>query len=75
MYRSLKKAPTVFYSLMALITSPVSWFKVWYLDDGSLADRAETVLTTWKKILDATASFGLEVKNTKCELIFPKTKS
>ena len=36
-------------------------------------DRAETALADLKKILDADASFGLEVKNSRYELIFPKS--
>ena len=47
-----------------------SELNAWYLDDGSLGDKFETVLEDYHKILKALRSHNLEVNPTKCELHF-----
>ena len=42
---------------------------LWYLDDGTISGTAETVLSDYKKIKDASKSLGLEVNPGKCEIL------
>jgi hypothetical protein len=44
-------------------------FNVWYLDDGSLGDKPETVLRAVQKLVEDFRAVGLEVNQGKCELI------
>ena len=44
-------------------------FNVWYLDDGSLGDKPETVLQAVQKLVEDFRAVGLEVNQGKCELI------
>ena len=62
-------------AVMEKIKSLESELNLWYLDDGSLASDVETVISDYKKILDAKDSLGLPVNPIKCELypINPET--
>ena len=44
-------------------------FNAWYLDDGTLGDTPEKVLTVILKLVSDLRRVGLEVNQRKCELI------
>jgi hypothetical protein len=44
-------------------------FNVWYLDDGTIGDEPEKVLSCVQELLDDLREVGLEVNQKKCELI------
>jgi hypothetical protein len=41
---------------------------VWYLDDATLRDAPDKVLSDVQRMLDELSSLGLEVNSEKCEL-------
>ena len=42
---------------------------VWYLDDGCISDDPQTVLSNAAIIRNGLSSVGLEINNSKCELL------
>ena len=44
-------------------------FNVWYLDDGTLGDSPEKVLSCVRVLVDDLRKVGLEVNHSKCELL------
>jgi hypothetical protein len=40
----------------------------WYLDDGTLADYPEVVLSDFKKVINLSRKIGLELNLNKCEI-------
>jgi len=42
---------------------------IWYLDDGCIGGDPQTVLTNAIMIRDSLSSIGLEINNSKCELL------
>jgi hypothetical protein len=45
-----------------------SQLNIWYLDDGSLADYPEEVLSDFKKVINLSREIGLELNFNKCEI-------
>jgi hypothetical protein len=41
---------------------------IWYLDDGTLADYPEVVLSDFKKVINLSQEIGLELNFNKCEI-------
>jgi hypothetical protein len=41
---------------------------IWYLDDGTLADYPEVVLSDFKKVINLFIKIGLELNFNKCEI-------
>jgi hypothetical protein len=41
---------------------------IWYLDDGTLADYSEVVLSDFKKVINLSQEIGLELNFNKCEI-------
>ncbi|KAK3887055.1 hypothetical protein Pcinc_008820 [Petrolisthes cinctipes] len=48
------------------LTSPLN---VWFLDDGTLAGQREAVMSDLNQLIPAFQAIGLEVNQSKCELI------
>ena len=44
-------------------------FNVWYLDDGTIGDSPEEVLSCVRVLVDDLRRVGLEVNHSKCELL------
>lgn len=44
-------------------------FNVWYLDDGTIGDSPDKVLTCVRRLVDDLREVGLEVNQGKCELV------
>ena len=44
-------------------------FNVWYLDDGTIGDSPEKVLSCVRVLVDDLRKVGLEVNHSKCELL------
>jgi len=42
---------------------------IWYLDDECIGGAPQTVLTNATMIRDGLSSIGLEINNSKCELL------
>ena len=61
-------------AIMDLTKDLVSEVNLWYLDDGTLIGTAESVLSDYKKIKDASDSLGLEVNPGKCEIMLVNPK-
>ena len=61
--------PFLFSLVMRNLTKSLkSELNLWYLDDGSIADDLEVVLSDYIKILEASESLGPPVNPNKCEL-------
>jgi hypothetical protein len=45
-----------------------SELNIWYLDDGTLADYPEVVLSDFKKVINLSRKIGLELNFNKCEI-------
>ena len=45
-----------------------SEFNAWYLDDGTLADSADIVLSDFLYLIRSKDKLGLEINDSKCEL-------
>jgi hypothetical protein len=45
-----------------------SQLNIWYLDDGTLADYPEVVLSDFKKVINLSRKIGLELNFNKCEI-------
>ena len=44
-------------------------FNVWYLDDGTIGDSPDKVLACVRRLIDDLREVGLEVNQSKCELV------
>jgi len=62
--------PALFALTIRGVTSEVkSDLNVWYLDDGCIGGDSETVLSNAAIIRNELSSVGLEINNSKCELL------
>jgi len=62
--------PTLFALAIHGVTSEVkSDQNVWYLDDGCISGDPQTVLSNPAIIRNGLSSTGLEINNSKCELL------
>ncbi len=63
--------PLVFcLAIHSIISSLKQEINVWYLDDGTLADKPELVLENFKSLIDKSLHIGLRINPSKCELHF-----
>jgi hypothetical protein len=60
--------PMIFsLAIQPIILSLDSQMNIWYLDDGTLADYPEVVLSDFKKVINLSQEIGLELNFNKCE--------
>ncbi|XP_074039515.1 uncharacterized protein [Leptinotarsa decemlineata] len=57
-------------SIHHIITKISTEFNGWYLDDGSIGDKANVVLENFRYTISHSKDLGLELNFEKCELIF-----
>ncbi|GAU96871.1 hypothetical protein RvY_08245 [Ramazzottius varieornatus] len=57
--------PLLFCVLIQKLTSPLN---VWYLDDGTIGGKIETVLSDLQVVISEGWKLGLELNSAKCEL-------
>jgi hypothetical protein len=55
-------------AIQLIILSLDFQLNIWYLDDGTLADCLEVVLSDFKKIINLSRKIGLELNFNKCEI-------
>jgi hypothetical protein len=55
-------------AIQPIILSLNSELNIWYLDDGTLADYPEVVLSDFKKVINLSRKIGLELNLNKCEI-------
>jgi hypothetical protein len=55
-------------AIQPIILSLDSQMNIWYLDDGTLADYPEVVLSDFKKVINLSQEIGLELNFNKCEI-------
>jgi hypothetical protein len=55
-------------AIEAIIVSLDSQLNIWYLDEGTLADYPEVVLSDFKKVINLSRKIGLELNFNKCEI-------
>jgi hypothetical protein len=55
-------------AIQPIILSSVSQQNIWYLDDGTLADNPEVVLSDFKKVINLSRKIGFELNFNKCEI-------
>jgi hypothetical protein len=61
--------PIIFsLAIQPIILSLDSQLNIWYLDDGTLADYPEVVLSDFKKVINLSRKIGLELNFNKCEI-------
>jgi hypothetical protein len=61
--------PMIFsLAIQPIILSLDSQMNIWYLDDGTLADYPEVVLSDFKKVINLSQEIGLELNFNKCEI-------
>jgi hypothetical protein len=61
--------PMIFsLAIQPMILSLDSQMNIWYLDDGTLADYPEVVLSDFKKVINLSQEIGLELNFNKCEI-------
>jgi hypothetical protein len=61
--------PMIFsLAIQPIILSLDSQLNIWYLDDGTLADYPEVVLSDFKKVINLSRKIGLELNFSKCEI-------
>jgi hypothetical protein len=61
--------PMIFsLAIQPIILSLDSELNIWYLDDGTLADYPEVVLSDFKKVINLSKKIGLELNFNKCEI-------
>jgi hypothetical protein len=61
--------PMIFsLAIQAIVSSLDSQLNIWYLDDGTLADYPEAVLSDFKKVINLSQEIGLELNFNKCEI-------
>jgi hypothetical protein len=51
-------------AIQPIILSLNSELNIWYLDDGTLADYPEVVLSDFKKVINLSRKIGLELNLT-----------
>ena len=62
--------PALFALAIHEVTSKIKAdLNIWYLDNGCIGRDPQTVLTNATMIRDILSSIGLEIKNSKCELL------
>ena len=61
-------------AIMDLTKELESEVNLWYLDDGTIIGTAESAMSDYKKIKDASKSLGLEVNPGKCEILLIRPK-
>jgi hypothetical protein len=60
--------PMIFsLAIQPIILSLDSQLNIWYLDDGTLADYPEVVLSDFKKVINLSRKIGLELNFNKSE--------
>jgi hypothetical protein len=60
--------PMIFsLAIQPIILSLDSQLNIWYLDDGTLADYPEVVLSDFKKIINLSKKIVLELNFNKCD--------
>lgn len=63
--------PLIFcLAIHSIISNLEQDINVWYLDDGTLADKPELVLENFKNLIDKSLHIGLKINPSKCELHF-----
>jgi hypothetical protein len=61
--------PMIFsLTIQPIILSLDSQMNIWYLNDGTLADYPEVVLSDFKKVINLSQEIGLELNFNKCEI-------
>jgi hypothetical protein len=55
-------------AIQPIILSLDSQLNIWYLDDGTLADYPEVVLSDFKKVINLSRKIGLELNFNKCDI-------
>jgi hypothetical protein len=61
--------PMIFsLAIQPIILSLDSELNIWYLDDGTLADYPEVVLSDFKKVINLSRKIGLELNFNKCDI-------
>jgi hypothetical protein len=55
-------------AIQPIILSLDSELNIWYLDDVTLADYPEVVLSDFKKVINLSQEIGLELNFNKCEI-------
>jgi hypothetical protein len=55
-------------AIQPIINKITCALNVWYLDDGTIGDSLDNVLTTFEMIVEESKAIGLEVNTGKCEL-------
>jgi len=62
--------PALFALAIHEVTSKIKAdLNIWYLDDGCIGGDPQTLLTNATMIRDSLSSIGLEINNSKCELL------
>jgi hypothetical protein len=62
-------SPMIFsHAIQPIFLSLDSQLNIWYLDDGTLADYPEVVLSDFKKVINLSRKIGLELNFNKCEI-------
>jgi hypothetical protein len=57
-------------AIQPIILSLDSQLNICYLNDGTLADYPEVVLSDFKKVINLSRKFGLELNFEKCEIFW-----
>lgn len=57
-------------TLQSIVNSITTELNLWYLDDGTIADDPDLVLSTLLNIRDASSEIGLHLNFSKCEVSF-----
>jgi hypothetical protein len=55
-------------AIQPIMLSLDSQLNIWYLNDGTLADDPEVVLSDFKKVINLSREIGLELNFNKCEI-------
>jgi hypothetical protein len=55
-------------AIQPIILSLDSELNIWYLDDVTLADYPEVVLSDFKKVINLSQEIGFELNFNKCEI-------
>jgi hypothetical protein len=56
------------FVIQPIILSLDSQLNIWYLDNGTLADYPEVVLSDFKKVINLSRKIGLELNFNKCKI-------
>jgi hypothetical protein len=67
--QGVTSGPMIFsLAIQTIILSLNSHLNIWYLDDVTLADYPEVVLSDFKKVINLSRKIGLELNFNKCEI-------